>query len=203
MLTLYDAAHADALARARELAFTAKPGIKVMILLPQIDRVFARAEDEEQNQLDALIEAASERRHVLVIGTACGIEPDGELDNLFGIKLLMPGVRPQEHRAPAQDPDALAYHRAVAEFYTRRAAEMGAVYRDCQQEGCIERILQVVSNPAEIEDIVNLALSTALHRAMSAQGPPVLDPEVLERAIRRVVVGRVVPASGTASATSD
>jgi hypothetical protein len=198
VLTLYDAADADVLVAAMTRLRRAR-GRRYLLLLPHIDRIIDRDEPGLRAQLESLVESASQMGHVLVIGTTTVIEPDSALDDLFGVKLLMPGTVPDELRPVPQHPAAQAYHRAVAKHFLARMAPLQVEFDGLNEEECIALILDQVGNPAEIEDVVNLCLTTAIHRQRVAGGARRVDVAVLDRALARTLVGRV----GGRSASSD
>ena len=91
LVTVYNPRDSDALAKAKSLVHSYKRK-KVMLLLPRIDLAYRESDPEVLTELDALIESTSERQNVLVVATATTFEPDSDLDNLFGIKLVLPGA---------------------------------------------------------------------------------------------------------------
>ena len=66
---------------------------KVMLLLPRIDLAYQQGNPEVLTKLDALIETTSERQNVLVAATTVAFEANSDLDNIFGIKLLLPAAK--------------------------------------------------------------------------------------------------------------
>lgn len=190
VITVYNPRNADALAKARSLAL-ADEDRRVMLLLPRIDAAFEDADDEALSELDALVESVSERANVLVVGTAVRFVLGSELDNLFGIKLTMPGAEVGGAHPPTRSDPALDHMlREVARFYLTRARNNGLVLDAMTEDECSARILERVTNPAEIEDIVAVCLTAAIHRASAEpRARLVATPELLEVAIRRVVPG--------------
>src|SRR5271170_3374124 len=91
LVTVYNPRDSDALAKAKSIVRGYKSK-KVMLLLPRIDLAYKESDPDVLTELDALIESTSERQNVLVVATAVTFEPDSELDNLFGIKLALPGA---------------------------------------------------------------------------------------------------------------
>lgn len=198
LITVYNPRNPDALARAK--ARLRKERRKVMLLLPRIDDVFRSATEEVEAELDALIESTSERETVLVIGTATRLDPDDDVDNLFGVKIVLPGTTPSV-RGPMPVADAMRpILRDVAAYYVQRACAaqgqgaMSAVLDGMTLEEAVERVAASAGNPAEVEDIVQVALTTAVHerassaRANAAAAPLMLTPAMIDRAIARVVV---------------
>ncbi|MFO0081281.1 MAG: ATP-binding protein, partial [Phycisphaerales bacterium] len=198
LITVYNPRNPDALARAK--ARLRKERRKVMLLLPRIDDVFRSATEEVEAELDALIESTSERETVLVIGTATRLDPDDDVDNLFGVKIVLPGTTPSV-RGPMPVADAMRpILRDVAAYYVQRACAaqgqgaMSATLGGMTLEEAVERVAASAGNPAEVEDIVQVALTTAVHerassaRANAAAAPLMLTPAMIDRAIARVVV---------------
>lgn len=188
LVTVYNARNADALAKAKSLLqrYTRQ---KVMLLLPRVDVAFEHEDQEVLTELDALIETSSERRNVLVVGTAVSFKPDSAIDNLFGIKLVLPGtpLAPASGRVVREDARRMLLD--VARFYLDTALTGGCVLEGLTREGFVERILRVVSSPAEVEDIVVLCRTAALHRRRTgASRTLAITPEILEKSIGRVIV---------------
>lgn len=199
LLTVYNPRNGDALARAKTL-LRRSTGEKVMLLLPNIDQLFddprgAREEvdAEVEAELDALIEAVASRDNVLVVGTATGFREGSDIDNLFGMKIVLPGTPPVEHRTPGAGallPEARAMLREVATHYLRAATRAGCDLSGLTEDEAIERVLGHAVNPAEVEDIVEAARTTAIFHARSdaaSRGRPTIDGAVLDKAIRRVM----------------
>jgi hypothetical protein len=188
LITVYNPRSADALAKAKSLIERYRR-VKVMLLLPRIDNAF---EDEDQDvltELDALIETSSERENVLVVGTAVTFRPDSTIDNLFGVKLVLPGtpMRPAASRRP--DDGVRRMLQDVARFYLEKARRAGFALGGIDEAAFVERVLAVVSNPAEIEDIVVLCQTAALHRRRVGQASQAeITPAILQTAIGRVIV---------------
>jgi hypothetical protein len=189
VVTVFNPRDSDALAKAKSLVRGYK-WQKVMLLLPRIDLAYQQGDPEVLTELDALIETTSERQNVLVVATTVSFEADSDLDNLFGIKLVLPGARVgKAHRAdlPQEVGDMLA---DVATFYLGEAKRRGFVLEGLDEESFCRRILQSVINPAEVEDIVALCETTALYRKRSRQASElIINREILELAMARVVVG--------------
>jgi hypothetical protein len=78
----------------------------------------------------------------------------------------------------------------VTTFYLNEAKRRGFLLEGIDEPSFCERILENVINPAEVEDIVALCETTALYRKRSKQATNlVFTPEILDRAMARVVVG--------------
>ncbi|HUY69056.1 MAG TPA: AAA family ATPase [Alphaproteobacteria bacterium] len=188
IVTVHNPGNADALARAKHLVRRAG-GDKVMLVLPRLDLINERADEEVLAELDALIDATSELSHALVIGTTNRLSPNGEVDNLFGVTLMLPGA-PVVPVAPA--PLLPEVHRmlaGVAAFYIDHALQAGYGLADISREGFIARTLMSVTNPAQIEDIVVQCQTAALYRQRAKRAKERrISTEILELAIRRVVV---------------
>jgi hypothetical protein len=189
VVTVFNPRDSDALAKAKSLVRGYKRQ-KVMLLLPRIDLAYQQGNPEVLTELDALIETTSERQNVLVAATTVSFEANSELDNIFGIKLVLPGARVgKAHRVEITD-DAQRMLAEVAAYYLGEAKRRGFVLQGLDERIFCERILESVINPAEVEDIVALCETTALYRKRSKQATDlVFTSEILELAMARVVVG--------------
>jgi hypothetical protein len=193
LVTVYNPRDSDALAKAKSLV-TGYKRRKVMLLLPRIDLAYKESEPEVLTELDALIESASGRQNVLVIATAVNFEPDSDLDNLFGIKLALPGaevIGVNRRIVPADvSPDVLQMMAEVARFYLAEAQRRGFSVEGMTEDEFCAIILADAMNPAEIEDIVVLCETAALFRRRTNRSPAlVITREILDTALARVVVG--------------
>lgn len=189
VVTVFNPRDSDALAKAKSLVRSYKRQ-KVMLLLPRIDLAYEEGKPEVLTELDALIETTSERQNVLVVATTVSFEANSDLDNIFGIKLVLPGARVgKAHRVEIPE-DAEQMLGEVTRFYLGEAKRRGFVLHGLNEQRFCERILESVINPAEVEDIVALCETTALYRRRSKQTADlVFTPEILELAMARVVVG--------------
>lgn len=190
----------DALAATKKLVRRSGDD-KVMLLLPNIDGVFdepAPEQDEElQAELDALIEAVANRTNVLVVGTATLLAEGDDLDNLFGMKILLPGATPVQRRTHAGSvqqesslPSLASYLRTIAIDALAQAAAEGFPLEGLSVEDAARCVLARVANPAEIEDIVEAAQTTAIYlRHAGKAGSTLITLDVLEKAVRRVMGG--------------
>lgn len=191
LITVYNPRNPDALARAKSMVQQSRRE-KVMLLLPRIDTVFEKEDDDLLAELEALVETASELTHVIVVGTANTFVADSPLDNLFGIKLVLPGTPTEDAKDRTQSPEARKLLEDVARYYLDRLTAAGFVLEHMDDKAFIERVLTVVSNPAEIEDIAVLCQTSAVFakRVGVSQGKEV-NPAVLQKSIGRVIVGTV------------
>jgi hypothetical protein len=188
VITVYNARSGDALAKAKSL-IQSYGRQKLMLLLPRIDTAFEQENEEVLTELDALIETSSGLRNVLVVGTAVAFRPDSAIDNLFGVKLVLPGTPLGPATGRVADPAVRDMLRAVARFYLDAALAAGFVLAGIDDTRVVERILDSVSNPAEVEDIVVLCQTSALHRRRIGATPrPEITREILEKSIGRVIV---------------
>lgn len=189
LVTVYNPRDSDALAEAKSLVRGYK-WQKVMLLLPRIDLAYKESDPEVLAELDALIESTSERANVLVVATATTFVPDSELDNSFGIKLVLPGAEVLAIDRREVPEDAQRMLADVAKFYLQDARRRGFSLDGLHDEQFCREVLHSAKNPAEIEDIVVLCETTALFRRRTRQTARlVITPEILETAIGRVVVG--------------
>lgn len=195
VITVYNPRNPDALARAKTLLRGTDQ--RVMLLLPNIDELVgpggavsggtgSSADEEVEAELDAIIETTASRRNVLVAGTASRCASDSWIDNVFGMKIVMPGT-PIQSRAPRHvGPDLMRVLREVAVFYLDRAEQSRCGLEGISRERAIELLLRASASPAEIEDTVEVARTSAIHRARQSGGAVAIDEVMLERAIRRV-----------------
>ncbi|HVJ08408.1 MAG TPA: hypothetical protein VM554_08475 [Acidisarcina sp.] len=188
IITVYNPRDSDALAKAKSLVRHYKRS-KVLLLLPRIDLAYQESNPELLTELDALIETTSERQNVLVVATTVSFQSDSDLDNIFGIKIALPGAEVKHGSRGEIQEDAARMLAEVARFYLKTATSRGYRLEGMTAEQFCDRILESVINPAEIEDIVVLCETAALFRkrARNAVGL-VITPEILETAIGRVVV---------------
>jgi len=194
LIIVHNPRNVDALARAKHLAVRSRQ--KIMLLLPRLDLIDDREDEELLAELDALIEATSELSHALVIGTTNKLVAGSEVDHLFGVTLTLPGapVVPTPHQSLQGD-----VHRmlaGVAEFYLDRAIKAGYRLVDISREGFIARVLLNVTNPAQIEDVVVLCQTAAIYRQRKSgekgaekNKDRAITPDMLELSMRHVVVG--------------
>ncbi len=189
LVTVYNPRDSDALAQAKSLVRGYK-WQKIMLLLPRIDLAYKESDPEVLAELDALIESTSERENVLVVATATTFVPDSDLDNTFGIKLVLPGAEVLETERREIPEDAQRMFAAVARFYLSEARRRGFMLAGMSDSEFCARVLEGAMNPAEIEDIVVLCETTALFRRRTKMSEQlVITPEILETAIERVIVG--------------
>jgi len=193
LVTVYNPRDSDALAKAKSLVSGYKRK-KVMLLLPRIDLAYKESDPEVLTELDALIESTSERQNVLVVATAVSFEPDSDLDNLFGIKLALPGaeVIGVNRRSHPDDvaPEVREMMSEVARFYLAEAQRRGFSIQGMTEEEYCALILAEAMNPAEVEDIVVLCETSALFRRRTGRAAELIfTREILDTSIARVVVG--------------
>ena len=191
LITVYNPRNPDALARAKSMVQQSRRE-KVMLLLPRIDTVFEKEDDDLLAELEALVETASELQHVIVVGTANNFAADSPLDNLFGIKLVMPGTPTEQAKDREQSPETRKLLGDVARYYLDKLKSAGFVLEHTDEQTFIDRILTAVTNPAEIEDIAVLCQTSAVFAKRVGVAPgKEINPAVLEKSIGRVIVGTV------------
>src|SRR6202012_4664566 len=109
------------------------------------DLAYKESDPELLTELDALIESTSEKQNVLVVATAVSFEPDSDLDNLFGIKLALPGaeVIGQNRREipEEQQPEIRQMMTEVVRFYLVEAQRRGFQIQGLSEEEFCTRIL--------------------------------------------------------------
>jgi hypothetical protein len=188
LVTVYNPRDSDALAKAKGIVRGYKRK-KVMLLLPRIDLAYQMEDPELLAELDALIETTSELPNVLVIATTVWFVANSDLDNMFGIKLSLPGAGLSPAERPDISPEAERMLSEVTRFYLSEAQRRGFQLAGMSEAEFRARILERVVNPAEIEDIVVLCQTTATYRKRSKQTVgAIFTPEILDTAIARVVV---------------
>jgi hypothetical protein len=187
LITVYNPRDSEALGKAKQMVRSYKR-VKVMLLLPRIDLAYQTSDPELLAELDALIETTAEQQNVLVVATTVWFAPDSDLDNIFGIKLTLPGAGINPADRPEISGDAARMMDEVAEFYLSDARSRGFQLEGISGEEFSARILEVAVNPAEIEDIVVLCQTTALFRQRTRQtAGKFFTREILETAIARVI----------------
>jgi hypothetical protein len=186
LVTVYNPRDSDALAKAKSIVRGYKSK-KVMLLLPRIDLAYKESDPDVLTELDALIETTSERSNVLVVATTVSFETNSDLDNLFGIKLTLPGAEITQVSNREIPEDAREMLAEVAVFYLNEAQRQGFRLQGMTEEEFRARVLESAINPAEIEDIVVLCQTTALYRRRTGAAPDLIfTREILETAISRV-----------------
>lgn len=190
LIVVYNPRNADALAKAKSLIVHYRRQ-KVMLLLPRLDHVAEHEDDEVFAELDALIDTTSSLSNTLVVGTAVRFEPNGLLDNMFGIVLALPGTPLAAASAQGDDipEEARRILIEVARYYLEEATGSGYVLQGLDEPAAVQRIGQAARSPADVEDIVVLCQTTALYRQRTgATKFPEISAEVIEKSIRRVIV---------------
>ncbi|MDR3450306.1 MAG: hypothetical protein P4M15_11275 [Alphaproteobacteria bacterium] len=197
VVIVHNPRNVDALARARHIAMRSASE-KVMLLLPRLDLIDDREDEELLAELDALIEATSELSHALVVGTTNKLVEGSEVDHLFGVTLTLPGTPVVMSPHQALQGDVHRMLAGVAEFYLDRALKAGYRLADISRDGFIARVLINVTNPAQIEDVVVLCQTSAIFRRRQASksaggkndknGELIISQDILELAMRRVVI---------------
>lgn len=188
ILIVHNPRNVDALAKAKQLV--QKSGHKkLMLLLPRLDLIDPKEDEELLTELDALIEIATGKPNVLVIGTAIDYVAGNEIDNLFGMVLAMPGTLLTPPRRPEQRAEAQQMLQAVAEHYLRQALAAGHELKDMTEAEFVARVLRSATNPAQIEDIVALCETAARYRQRIKETPTrQITPRILETVMRRVII---------------
>lgn len=194
IITVHNPRSPDALAATKRLV--RRSSGKLMLLLPNIDDVFddppQDVDEEIQAELDALVETVASSSNVLVVGTAKSLAEGDDLDNLFGMKIMMPGAAHVSVRSSAQRPQPGSDHerflREVAAAAVHDALSEGFTLEGLNLDGAIAQIMARVANPAEIEDIVEAAQTSAIYLQRSGKAAALaITPAVLEKAVRRVM----------------
>jgi hypothetical protein len=187
LITVYNPRDSDALAKAKGLVRGYKRR-KVMLLLPRIDLAYQMGDPELLAELNALIETTTEQQNVLVVATTVWFAADSELDNIFGIKLTLPGAGLNRADRPEISGEAEHMLAEVTDFYLREAQSRGFRLEGMSHQEFCARILESAINPAEVEDIVVLCQTTARFRQRTRQtAGAIFTREILETAIGRVI----------------
>ena len=188
LVTVYNPRDSEALAKAKQIVRGYKRRKKVMLLIPRIDLAYQMGDPELLAELEALIETTTEESNVLVVATTVWFAPDSDLDNIFGIKLPLPGAGIDPADRPEISDDAARLLAEVTAFYLTQAQSAGFQLEGIGAEEFSARILDVAVNPAEIEDIVVLCQTTAIFRQRTRQTTAAaFTREILETAIARVI----------------
>jgi len=187
LITVYNPRDSDALAKAKGIVRGYKRK-KVMLLLPRIDLAYQTNDPELLAELDALIETTSEQPNVLVVATTVWFAANSDLDNIFGIKLTLPGAALNPADRPIVSTEVAQMLSEVTHFYLADAQRRSFQLAGMTEEEFRSRILERVVNPAEIEDIVVLCQTTALYRKRSKlTKTAIFTREILDTAIARVI----------------
>lgn len=203
IVTVHNPRFSEALARAKRLVRRSGDE-KILLLVPNIDDIFdepEKDEDEEiQAELDALVEAIANKSNILVVGTARSLAEGDDLDNLFGFKVLLPGAPAVKARPASQRPSRGSEHdrllRAVARDALERAGREGFPLDGLSIDDALTRLLARVANPAEIEDTLEAARTTSIYlHAAGTAAATTITPDVLDKAIRRVMGPGAAPSS--------
>jgi len=188
IIIVYNARNADALAGAKSLVQRYRRQ-KVTLLRPRLDNVAEDEDEEVLAELDALIDTTSERRNVLVVGTAVDFEPGSLLDNMFGVVLALPGTPLKHGREQTIPDDARRMLVDVTRFYLEHARSDGFAFAGLDENAAIDRIARAARNPSDVADIIVMAETTALYRQrVRAAKAPEITAEIIEKSIRRVIV---------------
>jgi hypothetical protein len=188
IIIVYNARNADALTSAKSLVQRYRRQ-KVMLLLPRLDNVAEDEDEEVLAELDALIDTTTERRNVLVVGTAVNFEPGSLLDNMFGVVLALPGTPMKHGREQTIPDDARRMLVDVTRFYLEQARSAGFTFTDLDENAVVDRIAQAARNPSDVADIIVMAETTGLYRQrMRAAKSPEISAEIIEKSIHRVIV---------------
>jgi hypothetical protein len=188
VIIVYNARNADALTSAKSLIQRYRRQ-KVMLLLPGLDNVVEDEDEEILAELDALIDTTTERRNVLVVGTAVEFQPGSLLDNMFGIVLALPGTAVKHARDHPMPDDARRMLVDVTRFYLEQAKRNGFSLADIDETAVVDRIARAARNPADVADITVLAETTTLYRRRIGAAKTLdITSEVVEESIRRVIV---------------
>jgi hypothetical protein len=179
VIVVYNPSDPDVLARAKNIIEKELPAGKTMLLLPGLEYIDGAKEESWHDQLDALIETASNLPQILVVGTTNKYDRHGEVASWFGTVLSLPDERSPEWR------DML---RQTAGGFLDACLGTGYLLQGIEKDAFVSRITEVAVNQAEIKDIVALCQTTALYEKRQSKAPsPVITPHILETAIQRAI----------------
>lgn len=192
VITVHNPRNTDALAHAKGLLRRATSE-RIMLLLPSLDQVFdssptqSERDEEVEAELDALIEMVANRPNVLVVGTATKLAEGDDLDNLFGMKIVLPGADAIARRTKPASEQLRAVLRDVALMYLRDAADAGCGLHGLTEDDAVALILARTGNAAEVQDAVEAARTSAVYAGRKRGSKVGLTREMLEKGVRRVM----------------
>ncbi|MDP9126663.1 MAG: hypothetical protein M3N08_00180 [Pseudomonadota bacterium] len=188
IIIVHNPRNAEALARAKHLALRSR-NKKTMLLLPRLDLLNDRQDEDLLAEIDALIEAVSELSHALVVGTTNHLISGSEIDNLFGIVLTLPGAPVVPVPMAPRLAEVHQMLADVASYYLKGVLRAGYTLADMTPDGFVARLLMSVTNPAHIADVVVLCQTAAIYRQRTGHTKTrEISTEMLEASIRRVIV---------------
>ena len=196
-IVVYNPRDAEALARAKKL-INASPNRArrlwrsvcqkvtqhqpktTLLLLPGLDEEINGQKNEAwRDQLEALIETASSKPHILVVGTTTHYHSTNDVASWFGTVIEFP------------DPDSPEWQvmvNAIAGGFLEATQKSGYTLHDITSSKFITDMLARKPTPAEIQDIFVHCQTQAIY--LWRQEPSrtlALTPAILDRAIRRVI----------------
>ncbi|MBV8061405.1 MAG: hypothetical protein JO126_00495 [Alphaproteobacteria bacterium] len=186
-IIVYNPRDADVLARAKHmLERTRKPpgrysAEKTLLILPGLDPAYGNKGEAWCDQLEALIETASNLPHVLIIGTVNAYERKGEVANWFGTILTLPAQGSAAWRS-------MIY--AIADGFMDSALQEAprCTLSGLDRTAFIGRVMQTDPTPAEVKDIFAQCETLATFRQRKGQtATNIITPDILDVAIERVV----------------
>lgn len=187
IVIVHNPRNADALARAKSLLGKSRH-VKTMLLLPRLDLIDTVSSETSLAQLDAIIEEAGERENILVVGTSTGHKPGGEVSNLFGTIVCLPGTVSAKREKPPLTEEVHRVLTKVTEFHLEKMLKSGFSLMQQTREAFLARVLLSAQNPAEIEDIFGHCQTTATYKIRTKKtNEKIITDDILETSIRRVM----------------
>src|SRR5208337_2642003 len=113
---------------------------------PRIDLAYQTGNPELLTELDALIETTSEHPNVLVVATTVWFAANSDLDNIFGIKLALPGAGLNPADRPEISAEEARVLSEVTHFYLTEAQRRGFQLSGVSEAEFSVRILDCVVN---------------------------------------------------------
>lgn len=158
-----------------------------LLLLPGLNDVNGYNGEAWLDQLEALIDTASKKPHVLIIGTTEQYHRTGNVASWFSTVLEFPARGSEQWKNMVHE---------IAEGFLEIAKQSGYKLKDIEPEKFISLALKQDPTPGEIERIFNHCQSLAISRSdQSPKEKPKLEltAETLNIAIQRVI--RPIPST--------
>ena len=149
-----------------------------LLLLPGLDNVTTNNGDPWLDQLQALVEVASQNPNVLVIATTEQYQSTNKIASWFGTVLEFPQRDNAEWKVMTQE---------IAKGYLESTKILGYKLKDIKDEDFIKQTLEQKPTPADIQDIfVHCQTLAVYQRKKQSQSDLELTSEILSMAIKRV-----------------
>jgi len=169
-----------------------------LLLLPGLNDVNIITGEAWHDQLEALIEAASNLPHVLVIGTTDKYTPTGSVASWFGTVLEIPSEHSGEPSStqgqlnlPSTSTGRGEWEEMIgkiAQGYLDSALKENYILKETSVKSFIKKILKVRPSPAEIQDIFAHLMTLAVYMKKTQKETDLVFTDTsLKTAIRRVI----------------